>query len=781
MPRTSPLLATLLVVFVALAGSAHAAPGAPDGSFGKGGRTLAGYGFAEIANEGFGMRVLDDGSVLSLIGSGGRSILARFGADGELDRNFGNDGYALVPNSDGHGPFSLWGFNRNPDGRISLLGSDRDFEGRLIFSRLSSDGRIDRSFGKQGFAFGPETGFSTATAFDQWGRPLIADSSGRQGFLYRFTATGEPDPTFGKNGLARIDIGTGNNAVDRILPTPDGIIITDQNSILKLNLNGGVDYSFGQEGIAHGGRFHTELAANGKLIVERAGGVARLLPDGRVDPAFGSANGLVNPGGETEQIISLPDASTILYIKDSKLRQYGLIRLDPDGTYDESFGQDGFLFLANQDTPGIFSVAAGPGTSLTISKWLSTKSTMSRIDSQGNPVATFGDGGRIRVPVIAPTEDRMSDSGRRRDGSLLAVGTSERGVLLQSFTRKGRLEAGFGSGGSMLLTPLDSRQRPTAPRLAVFPDGSAAICAKALGQGRIWKVTRDGGIDRDFGEDGSIELPDQGGCRDLGFDGTGLVIALHDTGSGHLVISRLRPDGTPDAGYGSGGNAVAPSKYWGDTSRTPARIAFDRRGRTIVLLGDSPASLTRFRANGRPDRSFGREGVLDFRVKPQGSRQVQLGLTRFSSLSMDGKGRILVGGAQDGAPGLARLGALGFPDRSFGREGVARLPGSGRKRRDSDLVTGMARQSNGGIVLTGRRQYRCSTGFEICPRPIFVFRLGERGKLDRKFSTRAGRAVRTAGDATGLEIYTDSKGVTVTGTVDTSERRGEFALFRISR
>lgn len=231
---------------------------------------------------------------LCVVGRRDHFTLARYLADGSLDTTFGNGGmvttevafgapvtaqqrWGQIPQDlEGRGALAL---ALQPDGKIIAAGATEALNGRVVFAlaRFLPDGSLDRSFGTEGAVatdFG-EGGVAVALALQPDGKVVAAGATGAKG-------------TTGLGALAAARF-----ALARYLP------------------NGSLDGSFGEGGKVIGdfgwyGVLALGLLPDGKLVAAGAAkiggrrifGLARYLPDGTLDPAFGVKGQVVTDFGE---------------------------------------------------------------------------------------------------------------------------------------------------------------------------------------------------------------------------------------------------------------------------------------------------------------------------------------------------------------------------------------------------------------------------------------------------------------------------------------------------
>ena len=188
--------------------------GSLDRDFGLEGMTVTAVGSSndEITD----MAVQKDGSIVitgAAQGKNGRVVvLARYKADGTLDTSFAKDGFSL----------SMTGVDAQAEsvalsetGRILVSGSYSDGKKRgLMLLGFDAAGQLDKTFGEKGIAVPADSssfseGYGMLLAED--GKILVAGSVGEEGerdaALFRFTAEGQPDSSFEKDGVLVVSAG----------------------------------------------------------------------------------------------------------------------------------------------------------------------------------------------------------------------------------------------------------------------------------------------------------------------------------------------------------------------------------------------------------------------------------------------------------------------------------------------------------------------------------------------------------------------------------------------
>jgi uncharacterized delta-60 repeat protein len=260
--------------------------------------------------------------------------------------------------------------------------------------------------------------------------------------------------------------------------------------------------------------------------------------------------------------------------------------------------------------------------------------------------------------------------------------------------------------------------------------------------GRITRINADGSLDRSFGDGGRL----QADAADVIVDPQGrLLLAGSAASPGHpgdedAQVTRLLPDGRPDRSFGDEGVAYVDmgGRYDG-----AAALTLDRRRRIVVggskqtlpesrgLSNASPA-LARLFHDGRVDRSFGNRGVV---LPPS------YGESGVLSLGVDGSGGIVAEGEAYLGTAVWRLKASGALDRRFGKKGMVTIEGRGRREKygreeEFELVDRVGVRPDGRILLAGTTS---------TPYRLVALRLRKDGRLDRSYGRHGYATAQFAG------------------------------------
>lgn len=320
------------------------ADGSPDASFGSAGTTVFDVPGSED-EKGLGLSLQADGKIVVagyLRFAGKRDVLvARFTADGALDRSFGAGGYVTYAGA-GDGTDIGFGAAVQGDGKIVVVGEalHQGSQDALLI-RYHKDGTLDSSFGTGGvFAYNggagkADKGFAAAIAQD--GGIVLTGSSiaaaKEDVLVLKVTSDGKLDPSFGTGGVA-IYSGPGDESDygNAVAIQPDGrIVIVGASSrggqfdilTLRYNPDGTLDRSFAGTGATTFGRpgdlydyaWGVAIQPDGKLVLAGAtangtdndGLILRYLPDGTLDEGFASSGvfTFAVPGAAEESLAAL--------------------------------------------------------------------------------------------------------------------------------------------------------------------------------------------------------------------------------------------------------------------------------------------------------------------------------------------------------------------------------------------------------------------------------------------------------------------------------------------
>jgi uncharacterized delta-60 repeat protein len=400
-------------------------------------------------------------------------------------------------------------------------------------------------------------------------------------------APGQLDPSFGAGGTVVTEFPSSYSGARAVAVQADGRIVA--------------------AGFAH---------TNDSIISDFA--LTRYDASGALDPTFGTGGRVrTDFGGRFDEALAVaaqPDGRVVVAgsSSDANGSDMAVARYNIDGTLDVSFEGDGMALVDFGSEASARAVALQPDGRIVLAGWVShpvgagccvSDFALARLTSAGALDNSFGSDGRA-VTDFLPGADNGHDAAQavlvQADGRILAAGAGVAGVVSVDFAvarylADGSLDPTFSDDGLVTTDfvgyfdeirdlAVDTGGRiVTGGQSCEFPGNSDEVCDFGL-----VRYTSNGMLDQRFGRQGRIRT-DLGG--EVGEGIRGVVVQTDD----RIVAA-------------------------GDTSGP----------------GASDVGLTRYRANGRLDRSFGVNGVVITPVSPS--------TDEVGGLALQADGRLVVAG-----------------------------------------------------------------------------------------------------------------------------------------
>jgi len=344
------------------------------------------------------------------------------------------------------------------------------------------------------------------------------------------------------------------------------------------------------------------LQPDGKILVTAplaGGGLARLLPNGRLDPSFGDG-GILSAGASTSwhptSVAVGGDRSIFVggmtgYLEEPAEHWYGrLYRIAPDGRHGDWVGSmtsgDGRpgepkTFL-NDFVIGDDGKIVGAGSAAPRQPGAKSQAALARLipglstaGSPSGPDPSFGGGAGLLTPSFFPASPapEAANSLSLDKGRLLLAGQAGGKLLLARYSADGAPDSRFGRGGVAIAGAHGPASSVANAVTALRKGGSVVAGSRAYGCG--------------FAE----------GCQGL-------------------VLARFKVNGQIDSRFGGRGY-VRPRIPANPADSLNSEVAFDvaslTQGRILVggIVGGHSTTalfLRRFLADGTVDRAFGDRG-----------------------------------------------------------------------------------------------------------------------------------------------------------------------------
>lgn len=336
----------------------------------------------------------------------------------------------------------------------------------------------------------------------------------------RFNSNGTPDNSFGTNGTVKLDFNGAYDIATTVAIQPDGKIVVGGKTmvvmfydfaIARLNSNGTPDNTFGTGGKA---TFDLGGTDEGRRLL--------LQPDGKI--LFGGMTSSLSYGS------------------------FAALRLNTDGTSDNSFGTGGTLTTPFTGASYITGMALLSNGSIVLSgsDVVSgiTSIAVAKYNSAGVLDATFGTAGKVTysVPAMSVNCNAMVV---QADGKIVIGGAYDGDCFLIRYTGTGAIDNTFGASGKV---STDMGGIDVITSLLLQADGKIVTggygTTGSTAPFQLARYTSAGVLDAGFGIGGKVTTSFSASYDNLwgmALDGAGKIIAVGNTSSSsEMGIARYK-------------------------------------------------------------------------------------------------------------------------------------------------------------------------------------------------------------------------------------------------
>ncbi len=381
-----------------------------------------------------------------------------------------------------------------------------------------------------------------------------------------YAQDGQLDTSFASNGIATNSIGSTNGlgwsseAHSTVIQSDGKIVVAGTSrdadhsffTVVRYDTDGSIDSTFGTNGIdttdigwTDDKAYSAVIQGDGKIVAagyssaagERVFALVRYNTDGSLDSSFGS-NGIVKTGvGQSDdeiysvavqgdgKIVAVGTSSQV--ISNQNLYVFALVRYNPDGSLDNTFGTNGIvsIYLEISNNPLIDNKAksviiqtdgkivvggysGNPGLYQYISQ---SYFALLRFNTDGSLDNSFGANG-IVLTSIGVWDDEVSSLAIQSDRKIVAAGNTdsvaangtayEYFFALARYNSDGSLDGTFGKNGKVITA---IGQSDDASTVALQRDGKIVAVGYSLGKGiALARYNNEGSLDSTFGADGIV-------------------------------------------------------------------------------------------------------------------------------------------------------------------------------------------------------------------------------------------------------------------------------------
>jgi uncharacterized delta-60 repeat protein len=628
------------------------ADGSVDSSFGTNGQTV--YTAAGTV-DGYGVAIDDDGGIIAVGRTnpgtiGGGFAMARFLSNGMSDTSFGNNGGIFDNSMEGPRDVAFDG-----DGDIIVVGGTHSFNatGDVVILRFQASGDPDASFGggdgKVVQDFSGDFDRALALDIDFQGRILVGGQTKTGGTIdwlaARFNGVdGSLDTTFAGDGSFERDFNSGNDAITAIAALDNRIALSGYaNASFTTGIlmgDGTPDSSFSSDGFVQ-----TPIAASGfqlvgdvqvfqsHVFIGGGDGTISVLSynmDGSLNPAFSDDGGAFfqMPGGHDS-------AAAVLQLDDGKIlaignavNETGIVRYNPDGSLDTSFGDNGRLIV--NLVPGSIEAPAAavlqPDGKFIVT---GTDLFVARFNPDGSLDSSFASDGVLEGSDAFPDADEGNDIALQPDGKIVIAGvgqpdfTDDFGVF--RLNADGTPDTSFGGGDGVIYsdlsnTPGDEKDDEAFGLLLASDKIVVAGYSLTPSFDEVFAVAsynNDGTPDTSFSGDGelTVSFTSDASAEDVALmaNGSYIVAGAHETIQEKMAFVAVMPDGSLDPSFnGTGKLEFDPGSDGGEAST----VAVQPDGKIVAggylthAAGAGDMIVARFNADGTPDPGFSGDGLV---------------------------------------------------------------------------------------------------------------------------------------------------------------------------
>ncbi|HEY7986383.1 MAG TPA: cadherin-like domain-containing protein, partial [Methylophilaceae bacterium] len=411
-------------------------------------------------------------------------------------------------------------------------------------------------------------------------------------------------------------------------------------------------------------------------------------------PTFGVRNGIIVTalgGSDQARSVTIQADGKILVagsaLGTDALNHFAVLRYNPDGTLDHSFGVNGVAITNTLIGTGDSSIANAivlqadgkiviAGTSITSGG--SSEFAVARYNTDGTLDTSFDSDGKVTTTLGASAFDDVANSAViQADGKIVVAGYSLDTNLnfefaLVRYNTDGSLDTTFDSDGKV--TTAIGSSHSQAGSVTLQADGKILVAGySTIGTTQDFTLVRyntNGSLDTTFDGDGKVVIALGAGTGDspahsvtVQADGKILVGGSSWNGSNYdFALLRFNADGSLDTSFDGDGKVIT------DFGATEGGLAVQVQSNGKILLAgnsgtgnDRSFAIVRYNADGSLDTTFDGDGKV--------TTNIGAGNDTIYSLAVQPDGKIIVTGKSSGINSLdftvARYNSDGTLDTSF--------------------------------------------------------------------------------------------------------------------
>lgn len=360
--------------------------------------------------------------------------------------------------------------------------------------------------------------------------------------------------------------------------------------------------------------------------------------NGALDPDFGVGGMVITSftsGSDHINSIAIQEDGKIVsagFASSAKGWDYAVLRTNPDGSPDNTFGTGGKVTTAiGTQYDNAYSVVMQTDGKIIVAGYISPLNNpdedivLVRYNPDGSLDSTFGINGIVQT-AVGYDADECRGLVIEPNGKIVVVGsthfTNEWDLLVVRYNPEGSLDYTFGYQGKTTVFFGSADDFGTA--ILRQPDGKIVV-GGVTDSGTTYdfalaRFDTNGVLDNSFGNGGKVitdirDTDDE--CYTLALQTNGKILAAGYTenGYGHqqdFSVVRYNTDGTLDDSFGTGGKVITTISTEIDEAQS---ITLQPDGKILVagfakIDGFVNSALVRYNTNGTPDDTFGNSGIV---------------------------------------------------------------------------------------------------------------------------------------------------------------------------
>jgi uncharacterized delta-60 repeat protein len=652
--------------------------GLPDPTFGNAGSVTTNFAAANGENA-YALAEQPDGKIL-VVGQGDPKSgfdIARYNADGSLDKAFGTAG--IVVTQFAGDQVTAIGVAIDANGKIVVGGSLTPHPAPGVFfavARYLGDGTLDTTFGTGGMtstATSNQTDNSvldTEMALDPSGNIVLA-STGSNYYLARFTG----DPSVPAAPSLSAAFASAEASATGSVPLVFTVTLSAASSQTVT--------------VAYATADSSAVAA---LDYTAASGTLTFAPGTLSQAVTVQVSANIKPEANKSFVLNLSNPTNTVLLND----QYGGVILTnvaappQSGSPDFAFGWAGFA----QSHPGTSAavtatnVAVGPDGKIyqvgnaTDAATGDSAFGLSRYSVNGSLDASFGSAGTVTTPVTSGQGQAAAGTVLiQPNGRVIAVGGDGTNVVVARYLVTGALDTSFGNGGiAVIALPAAAGSGGwTATRAALDSQGRIVVAGSGgtntlSAFGFVIRLGTSGAQDMTFGVNGMANVKFSGGAAITAVDALLIeadqkIVVGGANGDTNWSIGRLTTAGTIDTSFGNQGLVLTS---FGKAGEQVNGLAQQSNGLLLAIGAASAATtggfdIARYTLTGTLDTNFNSTGMQTTFTGPGYSNGLNIAVEPNGNLIASGFTG--TGGAVELA--LVQYKPMGALDSSFGSAGIA--------------------------------------------------------------------------------------------------------------